>query len=608
MPFSERRKSETPWWREDKEELHGCVWSQGKALCDSQDYLYAAHMDQVKLYSSRALASLLGGGVSQSVSSGQRIRINVIKSCGDAAVAHMGTSHTKPMFLTEKGDVKLRRRAKNLAKFISGIFYEVRFYIESLKVFLLAYINGTSHMYVGEEDGRIVVEPVPDWNVTFDEAECEGGPRTLWRIKNMPRWEAKEKYPDWEEELDSAVLFRDSDFVDDNNSDLISRMECWHLPPDRETEGRYFMGFSSCTIKDEPFNETTFPLVTFVWSELPGSVRGMGGAEELAPIQMEIGYLAQKLQRLANTATGRVWVQKGSDVGKLDNKEWAIGFFSGRPPVVQNATIAGPEWFRHLSWLIDLAYRIIGITQLQAQGVKPGGLDSGEALQNFHDISSKRFQHIGQRWEQFTLDVAEQIILKCAQLQEAKVDMSAIIQDNKDIQTLNFSEVSIPKSKYVMKAFPAALMPDTPAGKIEQIMRLGQSNPQLQPYLLRLLTDIPDLESITSILNAPQELSEMMVEMVLETGELVEPYPGMDLEYTRVYATKALLKGYLDNIPDGRLDRLRDFIDAVDDLIERSKPPVPPMAPGGLQPPPGGPGEPPQLPGPLPGGPLPVPS
>jgi hypothetical protein len=57
------------------------------------------------------------------------------------------------------------------------------------------------------------------------------------------------------------------------------------------------------------------------------------------------------------------------------------------PPFISDQFIA------ERAYLIETAYQIAGVSELSAQSEKPGGLDSGKALETMENIESNRFEY-----------------------------------------------------------------------------------------------------------------------------------------------------------------------------------------------------------------------
>ncbi len=86
-------------------------------------------------------------------------------------------------------------------------------------------------------------------------------------------------------------------------------------------------------------------------------------------------------------------MEHGSKVtqAQLNNDLAAIVKFSGTPPTYVPPQIIAPEVYQHLWALYAKAFEISGISQLNATGLKPSGLNSGAAQRAYQDVQSERF-------------------------------------------------------------------------------------------------------------------------------------------------------------------------------------------------------------------------
>lgn len=561
------------WWKED--DPNGTIFAAVESLDEIQSYRRNANEHYLRLYSNRALVGLSGRRYGEAQDTGERIRINITKSAIDAAVSQI-TSRPRPMFLPVKGNYALRQRAERLGKFITGVLYEMQSYIVGLQVFRDACIFGSGFMKVYSEDGKISGERVfPDEIVVDDTEAREGAPRQLFQVKHMTRSVLLEDpaFSKYEVEILDAPYTPRDDVDEEGIADLVTIIEAWHLPsyPGAD-DGRHIITLKNQVLLDEPWTRATFPFTKFDWSTPPLGYIGTGAAEELSPIQIEINYIAQKIQKLMNLATSMVWKEKGSYTQKLDNKDWAEREYTGKPPIFQTTAAVSAEFFHHLDRLEKKAYELVGISQLSAQSQKPAGLDSGEALRVYNDIGTRRFKYTALRWEQFFLDLTEQI-LECAREIEDSggEDLKVLAQGDKEIEEIKFSECSIEKDKYRLRVWPTSIMPDSPAGQVELVTKLAQSLPDLQPYLAKLLTGIPDLRGVVAETTASLDLAESLVSGILEHGIYTDPYPEMDLDLGRTIGTRSLMRARVEGVDEDKIELLERFLAEIDRMQEAAQ-------------------------------------
>lgn len=587
----EKRGTAGFWWDDDHrgDDRAGALWSTVYAIDQNQDYRRAANLHHLRLYSNRLASGLTGRDYSLT-DSGDRIKLNVIKSVVDAAIAQHATNRPRPMFLTTGGNYDQLTRAKRLNKFTAGQFYELDVYRTGLVVFGDALIFGTGFFHVFSEDGRIRLERVFPDEVLVDDEEARDPNelRNQYRHREVSRQLLLNLYGDDHEKkeaIEAAGLLRDEGRERGLSVDLVSVVQGIHLPSKPGSDdGLRVMCVDGAVLDEQPWKRDTFPLIPFRWSNPPLGYWGIGLAEELTSIQVEINFLAQKIQQLMNLATTQIWIRKGEATGSIDNRDLAVRTYKNTPPTAINVTPAHVQFFEQMDRLYQRAFEISGISLSAATSQAPEGLKSGEAIKRHNEIGSRRFQHVGQNWEGCILDVAEAILDEARDIEEEGGEgLTVLAQGDKDVEEIRFSDVSIEKNKYVMRVFPTSLLPDTPQGKVDAIQNLAQISPEVQEQAVSLLTGIPDIEGVVDLANAPNELIKSVLEAIVERGEYEPPIPEMPLEKAARMASLYIQRAQKDGVDENRIELLRRFADQCGEMLELANPPAPmPMGPGAL--------------------------
>jgi hypothetical protein len=597
------RRVFTKWWKESTD-IPASVFNTFRQIDDVQSYRTTSNRRWLAMYQDERLGG--SSGVDHLVDElASRITINITRSVIDAAVAHLATNRPKPQFLTVDGQDSFKSKAKGLNDFAAGQFYYNRIYEKCLDIFRDAAVFGTGFIkiYADFERGEVIAERVFPQEIVVDERDGRmGEPRTLYQYKEVDREVLLTQFPEKEGDIMLAGLVRDSEFErDDYVADPVSVIESWHLPsgPDAK-DGRRVICVDSGCLEDEEWTSDKFPFAKFTYMPPSIGYYGSGLCEQLQPIQGEINYLVQKIQHLMTLATSQVWIENGSDinVAHLDNEDFGIRTYTGRPPIVLNMQAVSPEYFSHLDRLHQRAFEVAGINQLHAQGQKPAGLNSGKALREFSDTASKRFLHLSQRWEQFHMDIAHRMIDAARELDEhLEGGYSLMAHGKNSVRKLNFKQIDLEKDKYVIRVFPTNFLSDTPSGKIADIQDLVQVDPSLGENLIGLL-DFPDLDSVVSTKTARTELVDRLLEMMLEKGQkkMPETYYPFDLIFQKM--PLAILRAQLNGVPDERIELVRKFLNECERIQEREQQQAQPMPQQGAE---GVPPEPQQMqPGALP--------
>lgn len=549
------------------------------------------NLHHLRLYSNRMAMGLRGADWA-TYDFGDRLKLNIVKTVIDAAVAQIATTRTRPMYLTREGNPKEQKQGRLRGKFALGQFSSLKQYDIGLDIFRDAGIFGTGFEKIVPLGSRVHAERVIAEDVIVDDAECRTGtPRQMFHVKEVDREVLKAEYPDAAPMIDTATSYaREASVTYREQADsVVSVAEAMHLPSnDDADDGRRVICVSNATLVDEKWDgiptscgERTFPIIPFRWATVPLGYFGMGLAEELTSIQVEINYILQKVQKLMTLATSQVWVESGSNVNvsRMNNDDFSVNTFKGRPPVFMTVAAVSPEYFNQLDRLWNRAFEVSGISQLNATAQKPAGVDSGKAMRTYSDIASKRFLHVQQRWEQFHVDAAEHMFDAARQVYEANGAFKTIAQSRRGIEELRFEDVNLERDKYIVQVHPVAFLPDTPAGQMQTIKEFGDISPDIQQSMISNL-QYPDLDDAVSLATAPLEYADLMISRILEEGEYRPPNSFMDLDLAIRRGTLSLLRAEIGGVSEEHLGLLRQWLDEAVKL--KGPPPAPPMPPNAM--------------------------
>ena len=371
----------------------------------------------------------------------------------------------------------------------------------------------------------------------IDDIEAKyGEPRNAYQHKEVPIDVLISKYPDKKKEISESTNFRSSGALHGRQQDAISVVEGWHLPckddKGNTIPGRHIIVTSKCTLVDEAWELDRFPFAIFRWNKRTLGYFGQGIAEIVEGIQFEVNSVLLKLQKLLKLATSKVFVQKGTKVNKsaLNNEDWGVVEYAGnRPPEWKTIQAFSPDYAAYLESLYNRAFELVGISQLSAQSKKPEGLNSGKAIREYMDIQTKRFEEVGQAWNQFHLDIADLFIMMAKLLDEKLEGGYSVLADvGEKLVELKWKDVNLDKDSYVMKSWPVPVLTGSPAFQLQTILDVGQINPNLQSALLPHL-EHPDVKAFLDRENADMVIVDKISAAILAGEEYPPPEPLMNL-------------------------------------------------------------------------------
>lgn len=568
------------WWdKSERADLHANLWKTVDHLIREQSHYEVNYMHLLRMYSNRLASMFFGQDFSAQMDSGQVIKLNMIKSCVDTTVAQIAAERARTMHLVSGGDAELRRKALQMDKYVLGVFMETNHYPLSLDCFRDGDVWGSGWEKWFTRGNKIVAERIPSTEIIFDDNECRyGAPRNLYQVKDVDPDMLAERFKKKKREIRGSKILRDEMYDFDKGLHRpVTAIEAWHLPSGPGAkDGLHAIVTSDAQCLVRPWNWDFFPFTKWDWQTPPFGYPGMGLVEDLAPIQIEINFLNQKIQRIYNLAAGIVWTEKNSQIGRLDNRDIAVRHYKGRAPVFQQLGSVPADMLGRVDNLYAKGYEQSGVSMMAATA-QAQGVESGEARRVLYDIGNRRFRHTGQRWADYHVECSKQVIRCSEEIVRRGGDIEIVGPGEDYIENLTYTDIRLPKNEYLVKRFPVALLPDEPAGKIETLSKLMQMvGPEMAPQLMGLLTGIPDVEYFVKRITAPYEAAESTVQRILETGEYTPPRPGMNLQLLMDIAVKELNRGFVLQLPVDKIDALNRFIDDISFLEQQMAPPPPP--------------------------------
>lgn len=595
-----------------------------RKIAEKQAYVREQMLWHARLHGGVEIAGLTPTSYSRPVVSamvGETVGLNVIESCVSTAQAEICQNKPKATFATDGADWATKQKAEKLDRFCEGQFYAVDLYRKAPEVFADACIFGTGILKIYEDEARaaITVERVFPWELLVDQADgVYGSPMCLYQTKYIDRSIMMRAYPDKAAELasvhnDPLGLGRDP-FMYDTTADLIQVVEGWRLPTgpaandDRQSTkgdgadddepqksdpkgGRHIVAVDGVTLLDEEWEEADFPFAFLRWLKRPFGFWGKGLAEQLAGIQKEINRLLIKIQRaFARLGITRVFIQRGSKVNPAHMRahDGDIIEYTGQRPETVAENVVSPQIFEHLWQLERKAYEITGVSQMTAQGqAPPPGVDSGRAIRTLLQNHSKRFVMVGQSYEDFFLNVGKKMIALARRISRRKEDDASdgyVVRwaTEAGSEKIDFRDIDLDEDEYTMRPYPTSALPSNPGEKM-QVVQEWFNTGMVDGDKAMMLMDFPDTKSFADMNPAIASYKATMRKLsaITKEGKPWMPDSFVDKKAALALAVPFLLNAEEDNVPEDRLDLVRQCIEDLQ---------APPPAPSGPQVAPGGPG------------------
>lgn len=605
-----------PWWSADDDDSAAeCMKSTINTIRLAQSVLRSNDLLHMRAYRNLALA---GMGITSGarVQQGQSIlSLNIIRNMVNAVTSKISKHRPKGTFQTFGAGYKSRKKSRDLEQFGEGMLYKERFRESAPKIFKNIATLGTGFSKVCPVGGgRICMENVFSPEVTIDSAEgMHGSPRNWYQSKYVDkRWLAHQPHVKADPKLQERVMGLQSEYAHfdeaerelfsfTHDQDMVRLDEGYHLSSDsKEKDGWFCQSVQGVPLVKKPWRWDFAPYAVARWSEGSLGFWGMGLAEELVGIQVEINRIVRKIQTSFQLlANPYVLADRASNIARssITDIPGSVILYNGREPRVYAPSTVSPEVFSHLDRLYQRAYELAGISQLSAQSQKPVGFESGRAILVFEDIESDRFSTVFREWENLHMRTIE------LGLWAAEQETAYWVPAKKSLSLTKqkFSEMGIDRSDVQVQIMATSVLGDTPSGQIDMLEKLqdkGLGGPE--DYADQILD--PDVKAYLNRIAAPKRLVEKLVEAMLEGGDYQPPESFMNLQLAMMTAQAMYLEALeAGDVEESALRNVRKFMNGIASLVMLSQQktadagqaqPAPPMPPG--MPPPGMP------PGPMP--------
>lgn len=568
------------WWLEDdKERLGSQLVQTYRALHERDKPRQEANYFHQRLYGNLPVTKRRRSDETEA--SKNRITLNVVANVTDFVTNRIGKHKPAPYPITNGGNYSLRRKAKLLRRFLNAQFRVANVYEKTRRMFLDACVQGTGILKVYQDGEKICLDRVLPSEVVVDHHEAMyGEPRQLMQTRHISRDVLRAKFQDnapskreksrVRKVLDHASQFEDFDkphrwWSDDGVNDQVLVIEAWHLPSSPGAgDGKHVIAVDSGVLYEEAWTEDYFPFVFFRWKPRQEGFWGVGLAEELCGIQVEINLMLQKIQS-AYYLMSKPFILRpvGSKIQSsfIDNKIASIIPYSGEKPTVWTPQSFHPEFYQHLERLYAKAYEIAGVSQ-DSVAPKFYSEESGIARQNRHDIETERFSTVAMDFEEAVLRLSEQLIDRAKELGP---DFALPAKDDRgSVQSISWKDVDMEKDKYVLEVRASSFLPTLPSARLDKVIEMVNSGLIQDFQEARELIDYPDLERSDELARAASDEIDRIIELLLDEGIYTPPDPFMDLNLgiQKMRMHRALARQFSDEPElEERIDAMGTWLD-----------------------------------------------
>lgn len=585
-----------PWWMETKPDKAAALMLTTAAyLKESQAYRYRQAAIYARLYGNQSLFSFAGTNIAKIDNDHglpqDRPTFNLVQSVTDTLVSRLSQSRPQPIFLTDNADYKQRNLAKKLNNFILGEFYQTKAYEKATIALRDALVEGTGVLHVYETpEHRVGLERVLLTELLIDPNEAMyGEPRQLYRLKLIDRDVLFANFPKFKEKIAIASEATPDNSSDSSKkvSDLVMVVEGWHLPSGKDSnDGRHTLACSSGFLIDEPFTKDRFPFAFLHYSPRLLGFWAQGIAEQLMGTQIELNQILFTISRAIKlVGVPRVFQEDGSKVvaAHHNNEIGVVVKYRGTKPTYEVAPCNAPELYAERDKLIQYGYQQCGVSALQASSQKPQGLDSGEAIRTYDDISTDRFASLSRRYDNTFIDLTYLIIDTAKDIAEEQGEYSTVYPNKNGTKEIDLPKAAMIQDTFVVQCFTQSSLPKDPAGRLAKVTEMVQSG-MITLQEGRRLLDYPDLEQVEKLANAAEERILQQLDDIIEHGKYVGPDPFTDLQLATQLSTQYINLYASAKLEEHKMDMLRQYFTQTQAIKQAAMPPPMPMPQAGPQP------------------------
>jgi hypothetical protein len=514
---------------------------------------------------------------------GERLSYNVTQSCADTLASKVGRNKIRPYFLSNGGDYKAQRKARERNQFLSGIFYDTKTDRLARRALVDAIVMGDGIVHAFRRYGRIRHEKVFPLELWWDDYEVsQTSPTQLHRVKAMDVDMAVALWPDKEEAIRGAYERQKEEMPAvsalHSKAHVVFVRESWHLrsAPDAR-DGVHFFSVASEPLSEMlPWRRDSFPFARLSYCpRLFGEGWAQSGTEQIRSIQQEVDKLLWFTQRSLHLGgTFRWWAKTGSgiSVDHLSNQIGAVIRSEEKPEIILSQLVP-PEIYAQIRELKQSAYEQFGISQMSATSTKPADLESGESLRVYNDIGAERLSTIALAYEDFHVDIGN---LDLAEIQDMLAEQKEKAAEGESkalsytvkvprqgmVKKIDLKDMDIePGEEFVLQVFPISKLPSDPAGRLATVNEL-ENKGMIDPDTAKDLLDFPDLGHAMGLELAQRRYIEKILDGMIDDGEYVVPEPAYDnIPLAVNLAKEYYARSKEQDVPESRLRLLRSFID-----------------------------------------------
>jgi len=507
--------------------------------------------------------------------------LNAIGVCADVFQNKVFKNQPWLVYMpTVKGSWKDRQQCKALGEYVDAAFDQLKIYDEAQLCGTDSMMYRSAFIGVGPGlDGKsLKVERILSQEIllTGGDSGSYNKPRSAIRRVFCNRKDLVNAYAhgDKADEIKQAILHAPGVFggylpskIDYN--EICALCAGYLLPLPDGTPGRYVLAVGDCALDDKPWTRDHFPWAKFDFNVLSNEYMGQSMTEILLKLQRSVDYCESAIQECIQRNAWPRWGIESSSA--VDTDQFAgPGFidYTGTAPIEMVGKVP-QELITERDTKIGQVFARVGISQGAAQGEKPEGLSSGLSILAWNQVDDSRHVDLAQRYESFIEEIGMLIVETCAEIKPTfKVDGKNVLSWDDSWQNFN---------KFKIKSFPLSRLPQTIAGKLQQIDNWYQNGTITRQQKLRL-EGMPDTVGFVDLQTSSEEWVDKTLDTILDS-HYVPPLPYINATQALADAQARFMYESIWETEPKRMMRLAKFISALKEQAKSQPTPTPALQP-----------------------------
>jgi hypothetical protein len=509
------------------------------------------------------------------ISSDNQIAIGV-----ETLTATVGSARPWCNFVTTDGDYSQRTKATRKGDYFYGLLKDCGFYDELPNMFrdMLTWAWGVGKIVVTKKGRKqdIGVERCLPSEVLWDRAYSliPGDKQPIYHRRFVLRKGLMRKYPDHADEIANAPGAYSGNvpgLVVEIPADFVCLAEGWAPSIDGEKAGRHMMSVGDAAICDEKMSpDEDHPFFFLKGYNVGPGWQYQGVVEQTLADQLRLNKQNAVIWENQHRGAQNRWlVEEKSNVNSnsLINRTAQITSYKGTEPKLVVYQTNPPDLYSDRDATRTRILKRLGVNDFQSQGLKPSGLNSGEAIREYGDQASARHTTLARNLEECVTDGTRKLDRVCE-----RVKPVVKAPGKRSVRKLKWDDVALPEGSYrVELAFPISSLPRTPEGQIDKANELLQMQ-SIDKVTYARLTLNADVSAEINPLTSARDAIESILDGIVEDGIYESPDDGLDLKQAFSMANARYWRCVADKAPTDILGMLADWRDDVKRLDEGKQP------------------------------------